>query len=43
LRQLDPPFLFNNAIMSEARVYVGNLPGDVRKDELEKLFDKYGA
>ena len=25
-----------------ARIYVGNLPSDVRKDELERLFDKYG-
>ena len=25
-----------------ARVYVGNLPDDVRKSEIEDLFKKYG-
>lgn len=26
----------------EARIYVGNLPQDVRQKEIEALFDKYG-
>lgn len=25
-----------------SRIYIGNLPSDVRKEEVEKLFDKYG-
>ena len=28
--------------MSRTKVYVGNLPGDVRQRELEDLFYKYG-
>lgn len=28
--------------MSRAKVYVGNLPADVRRRELEDLFAKYG-
>jgi hypothetical protein len=30
------------AEMSSARVYVGNLPDDVRRSEVEDLFAKYG-
>ena len=26
----------------DTRVYVGNLPNDVREKDLEDLFDKYG-
>lgn len=28
--------------MSRNRIYVGNLPYDVRKDELERMFDRFG-
>ena len=27
----------------DARIYVGNLPPDVRSKELETMFEKYGA
>jgi len=26
-----------------SRIYVGNLPADVRSEELDRLFDRFGA
>lgn len=41
----DPEYFLSNWNMSrrnECKIYVGNLPPDVRTKDVEELFDKYG-